>query len=278
MKDTKDYKMLAEKALFEAASRYFEEPDIIAEKVVTDENGVKYNIPDNMLSKVGLTPTELAKTVTGDEGAGDPDALQAVSQYDVDPSAAAAAVHAADRASAKEKDAARFATNTSGENTTFAGLLPQIEELIKGATAIGLDTGAITPTSAGTWKIDKVFLHNTQDGIFKKVIRPIIAAAVKGNNADKAKARAVRDAWEQFIGWRGSKKDGEFLLPIQVKMQKYADAQNAEVTESVDCEFNKTFCKFVNEKLTAMYAERYGVELDEAAKMFVVDDKEFLED
>lgn len=271
-------KLLAEKYLYEAASRFFEEPDSVEleqmkkldEKRVTADDGSTYDIPDEYLLQTRLSGKRAGSDTVGKSIGivGDDVAVADAADFD---DIAKTRANTANR----EKDLARFKSNTSSENATFNAILPAINGAIADAAVEGVESGDVVGTDSGVWMVNSEWAAAAQKKIYWDVVAPVI------KKLDAKAGRALKDAWEMFIGYRAGR--GYKFAPFKNAVADYAKnnikvapvEDEAEVAES--CEFNKQLFKSINEALSKMYSERYSVTLDEAAKMFVVDDSKFVD-
>lgn len=277
-------KLLAEKYLYTAASRFFEEPDCVelSNKKKLDEKRMQItdpetgktfyaDVPDSILYQAKLADDAF-------EEMGEEDFTAAAEPAILAKQTAAAAKASAD---AKAKDLARFKANTSTKNDNFSKLLPAIKGAIANAAVEGVETGKVVSTDSGVWMVNHEWAGDTQKQIFKDIVAPVLKELDK---IDKTASKALRDSWEFFIGWRGGR--GYKLAPFKNAIVDYAknnikvdEVDDEEETEVIgdSCGFNKRLFKCINEALAKMYAERYSVTLDEATKMYVVDDSKFID-
>lgn len=271
-------KLLAEKYLYEAASRFFEEPDCVEleqmkkldEKRVTADDGSTYDIPDEYLLQTRLSGKRAGSDTVGKSIGIVDDDVAVADATDFDDIAKTRA-----NTANREKDLARFKSNTSSENATFNAILPAINGAIADAAVEGVESGDVVGTDSGVWMVNSEWASAAQKKIYWNVVAPVI------KKLDAKAGRALKDAWELFIGYRAPR--GYKFAPFKNAVADYAKnnikvapvEDEAEVAES--CEFNKQLFKSINEALSKMYSERYSVTLDEAAKMFVVDDSKFVD-
>lgn len=264
-------KLLAEKYLYDAASRFFEEPDCVElaqmnESKKLTEKRMQITDPDTGKSFFADVPDSILYQAKLAD-----DAFEEMGEEDFT-AAAEPAVLAKRIAAKKDADTARFNANTAGENAYFTKLLPRINAEIAKVAEDGVKSGEVKQQD-GTWFVDPQWAFKAQDKIYRTVVAPVV------RQAGGAVGRALRDSWEAFIGWRGGR--GFKLAKFKNAVTKYAN-DNIEVVDDTDvdtaadiqdsCEFGKRLFANINETLKKMYAERYDVTLDEASKMFIVDD------
>lgn len=257
----KTLKNKAEKYLYEAASRYFDEASSLDEKLVTA------TLPDGRKITVDDEDYDYGETMVNFDDIGDTedgDYKQAAAVSDGPVKYTGKATKAAARAAAKAADAANFAA--AGESAKFNALIPRITDAIQVCAKALLDNGEIEKLEDGTWYVSHATLAKMQDSIFKQIVAPAIKQAKQPMNNSP-----IRFAWEKFIGWRGVKQNK--LLAFKNKVTAAADAAvKKEDTIPESCEFDKLAHKYVNEALKYAYSDRYGVSLAEANKMFIVKD------
>ena len=249
--DKKELRLKAEQRLFEAASRYFEEPDCVEkaqakqldEKVLVDpDTGKKYDIDDEYLYNATLAAGETKDEfgVTNDATIPADDAIA----YTFKSNVANAA-----RAAAREKI-------EQTDNETFNQLVPKIEKFLTGYVKKAVEKGAIKSVGKGHWEIPQACVKDANDNVWKYVIDPAYRAVIQ--NQGKKAAADFRRGWVKYSGF------GTGLNGLKDAMM---DA--LYVKESA---FFKAMNKALNETLTSMYSEKYNVCLSEANNMFIVND------
>lgn len=248
----KDYKLLAEKHLLDAAARYMPELD---EKVVVDpDTGAKYNIDDETLLQASL-----AGKREGDQG--DTVSLGAADLKTI--------VGDKAKADSKAAYADRFATRAGTGAEAYAKIADKVDAVIAAAAKEAINKGVISYNERrGTWEICggdtsliKKLLLGIEGRIYKQVIQPL-----KGSK-DYA---AILAAYKQAIHHQnnvGGKKDLAPILDGIYDTANETKAAAAEVSEIAD-----SFVRACANILAEKYANRYDVSLDEATKMFILDD------
>lgn len=259
--DKKELKLKAEQHLFEAASRYFEEPDcvekaqkatMLKETTLYTKTGRPVEIPDELYNKL-FTANPLGTLEGDDFGEKDTDVLQTDMGDTADEIKYANAVAADLRASAKQKAAAKIADTN---NETFNQLIPKIEKFLTGYVKKAVEKGAINSVGKGHWEIPSACVKQANDNVWKYVIDPAYREVM--HTQGKKAAADFRRGWVKYSGF------GSGLTGLKDAMM---DA--LYVKESA---FYKAMNKALNEVLTSMYSEKYNVCLSEANKMFIVDD------
>lgn len=266
--DKKELKLKAEQRLFEAASRYFEEPDCV-EKAKLNEKMVQATLPDGRKITVNdedytwkFNDADIAGTnVEADEylGEDDPNSLLP------DPAATGEFTGAASRRAA---NAAKFDKKAgivaNAESDVFNALLPKIEAATKFIIKQKIADGTFKPVGTGHWAIPTNAGKAIQNEIYYKIVHPKWKEL---GGARNPAATALRRAWEKWTG--------EYDKPKYTTMQGRVYDLTPEVGGDVKKEstkFNKMLYKAMNEHLTHLYSEKYNVCLTEANKMFIIDD------
>lgn len=285
-------KLLAEQALYTAASRFFdEEPTIveakaddaqqpvITEKTLYTKDGTPVNVPDDVYNTI-FKATEFG-TATGDEGEGDADALQTVSNVDFDATADADRVAAANKDLAKQKAATSFGDRATAGQAIYDQLAGEISTVVKEFANEQIEKGRISyDEDLGEWvignddpKVIKTLLSMLEVKVYTDVIKPAKA------NLKKSQQDALLATFHKTFTNPAHVKDGTPAFKGAKLLLKKAlngmseSAQGAEETFELDTEaLAESFYKTCNTVLAEMYAERYGVELDEASKMFILKD------
>lgn len=281
----KEQKLLAENYLFNAASRYFdEEPTIVEEKqepVITEKtlytkDGTPVNVPDDVYNQI-FKVTGLNTTV-GDEGEGDPDAIQTVAGTEFDATANAARVAADAKTLAKQKAATSFGDRAAAGKAIYDQLAGLINDVVKNFAKEKIDDGIIAyDDEEGEWviagddpKAIKLLLSQLEVTVYNEVIKPA------KTNLKKSQQDALLATFHQEFTNPNHVKDGTPAFKGAKKLLKAALKAGA-TEESAEIEVDgealqEAFYKAVDTVLAEMYAERYDVKLDEAAKMFIVKD------
>lgn len=261
--DKKELKLKAEQRLFEAASRYFEEPDCVEkaklhEKTLVDpDTGKKYTIDDEILYNATLDKGEARDEygVAIDEPIDSADAIDYKFQSDNDKAAAAAK---ADKFTRKAGIVAK------AESDAFNALLPEIEAATRYIIQQKIDDGTFKPIGTGHWAIPSNAGKTIQNAIYYKIVEPKWKALGGQKNPV---ANALRRSWERWTGEYDKPKYGTMQGRIYDLTPEVAGSAKNESTE-----FSKMLYKAMNEHLTHLYSEKYNVCLTEANKMFIVDD------
>lgn len=255
----KELKLKAEQRLFEAASRYFEEPDCVEkaqlkEKTLVDpDTGKKYTIDDEILYNATLDKGE------------DRDEYGIATDEPIDSTAAIDYKFKSEIAKANAaKLAKRAGIVANAESDVFNALLPKIEAATKFIIKQKIDDGTFKPVGTGHWAIPTNAGKAIQNEIYYKIVHPKWKEL---GGARNPVATALRRAWERWTG--------EYDKPKYTTMQGRVYDLTPEVGGDVkkeSTEFNKMLYKAMNEHLTHLYSEKYNVCLTEANKMFIVDD------
>ena len=255
----KELKLKAEQRLFEAASRYFEEPDCVEkaqlkEKTLVDpDTGKKYTIDDEILYNATLDKGEDRDEygIATDEPIDSADAIDYKFKSDIAKANAA-------------KVAKRAGVVANAESDVFNALLPKIEAATKFIIKQKIADGTFKPVGTGHWAIPTNAGKAIQNEIYYKIVHPKWKEL---GGARNPAATALRRAWERWTG--------EYDKPKYTTMQGRVYDLTPEVGGDVkkeSTEFNKMLYKAMNEHLTHLYSEKYNVCLTEANKMFIVDD------
>lgn len=254
----KELKLKAEQRLFEAAARYFEEPDCVEkaqlkEKTLVDpDTGKKYIIDDEILYNATLDKGEVR-----DE----------YDYYQVEPIDSTAAIDYKFKSEIAKANAAKVAKRAgivaNAESDVFNALLPKIEAATKFIIKQKISDGTFKPVGTGHWAIPSNAGKAIQNEIWFKIVKP------KWNELGGARnpaATALRRSWEKWTG--------EYDKPKYTTMQGRVYDLTPEVGEVANesTEFDKMLYKAMNEHLTHLYSEKYNVCLTEANKMFIIDD------
>lgn len=259
--DKKELKLKAEQNLFEAASRYFEEPDcvekaqqakMLKETTLYTKSGTPVEIPDELYNKI-FTPNPLGDLAGDDFGEPDTDVLQADMGDTADEIKYSNAVAADLRAAAREKAAAKIAET---DNEAFNQLVPKIEKFLTGYVKKAVEQSAIKSVGKGHWEIPQACVKDANNAVWKYVIDPAYRAVMQSQG--KKAAADFRRGWVKYSGFGtglGGLKDA-MMDALYVKESAFFKAMN----------------KALNETLTSMYSEKYNVCLSEANKMFIVND------
>lgn len=255
----KELKLKAEQRLFEAASRYFEEPDCVEkaqlkEKTLVDpDTGKKYTIDDEILYNATLDKGEDRDEygIATDEPIDSADAIDYKFKSDIAKANAA-------------KVAKRADVVANAESDVFNALLPKIEAATKFIIKQKIADGTFKPVGTGHWAIPTNAGKAIQNEIYYKIVHPKWKEL---GGARNPAATALRRAWERWTG--------EYDKPKYTTMQGRVYDLTPEVGGTVkkeSTEFDKMLYKAMNEHLTHLYSEKYNVCLTEANKMFIVDD------
>lgn len=249
--DKKELKLKAEQRLFEAAARYFEEPDCVEkaqlkEKTLVDpDTGKKYIIDDEILYNATLE-----KGIETDEPIDSTGAIDYKFKSDIAKANAAKVAKRADIVANSESD-------------VFNALLPKIEAATKFIIKQKIADGTFKPVGTGHWTIPSNAGKYIQNEIYYKIIAPKWKELGGARNPE---ATALRRSWERWTG--------EYDKPKYTTMQGRVYDLTSEVggTKTESTAFDKMLYKAMNEHLTHLYSEKYNVCLTEANKMFIIDD------
>lgn len=257
--DKKELKLKAEQRLFEAAARYFEEPDCVEkaqlkEKTLVDpDTGKKYTIDDEILYNATLEKGEAR------------DEFSIATDEPIDSTAAIDYKFKSEiaKANAAKLDK-RAGIVANAESDVFNALLPKIEAATKFIINQKISDGTFKSVGTGHWAIPSNAGKDIQNEIYYKIVNPKWKEL---GGARNPAATALRRAWEKWTG--------EYDKPKKyTTMQGRVYDLTAEVGKSANesTAFDKMLYKAMNEQLTHLYSEKYNVCLTEANKMFVVDD------
>lgn len=252
--DKKKLKLKAERRLFEAAARYFDEPDCVEkaqlkEKTLVDpDTGKKYIIDDEILYNATLEKGE----VRDDYDVPEP----------IDPTAAFSYKLKSDSAKAQRNRRAGIVANA--ESDVFNELLPKIEAATKFIIKQKISDGTFKPIGTGHWAIPNNAGKAIQNEIYYKIVNPKWKEL---GGARNPAATALRRAWEK---WTGEYDTPKKYTTMQGRVYDLTSEVGGTTTESTA--FDKMLYKAMNEQLTHLYSEKYNVCLTEANKMFIVDD------
>lgn len=247
--DKKELKLKAEQHLFEAAARYFEEPDCVEkaqlkEKTLVDpDTGKKYTIDDEILYNATLE-----KGIETDEP--------------IDPTAHFNYKFKSDSAKAQRNKRAGIVANA--ESDVFSALLPKIEAATKFIIKQKISDGTFKPVGTGHWAIPSNAGKDIQNEIYYKIVNPKWKELGGARNPE---ATALRRSWER---WTGEYDKPKKYTTMQGRVYDLTSEVGGTTTESTA--FDKMLYKAMNEQLTHLYSEKYNVCLTEANKMFIVDD------
>lgn len=250
--DKKELKLKAEQRLFEAAARYFEEPDCVEkaqlkEKTLVDpDTGKKYIIDDEILYNATLE-----KGIVTDEPIDSTGAIDYKFKSDI------AKANVAKRAK-------RASIVANSESDVFNALLPKIEAATKFIIKQKIADGTFKPVGTGHWAIPSNAGKNIQNEIYYKIIAPKWKELGGARNPE---ATALRRSWEK---WTGEYDTPKKYTTMQGRVYDLTPEVGGTKTESTA--FDKMLYKAMNEQLTHLYSEKYNVCLTEANKMFIVDD------
>lgn len=278
-------KLLAEQYLYTAASRFFdEEPTIVEakkekkldEKMVTATlaDGRKIIVNDEDYTwRFGQSD---ANEYTGED---EPNAN--LEEPGTPGEFTGAATAAANRDLAKQKAATSFGDRATAGQAIYDQLAGEINTVVKEFANEQIEKGRIAyDEDLGEWVIAnddpksiKTLLSMLEVKVYTDVIKPAKA------NLKKSQQDALLATFHKTFTNPAHVKDGTPAFKGAKLLLKKAlnsmseSAQGAEETFELDTEaLAETFYKTCNTVLSEMYAERYGVELDEASKMFILKD------
>lgn len=250
--DKKKLKLKAEQRLFEAAARYFEEPDCVEkaqlkEKTLVDpDTGKKYIIDDEILYNATLE-----KGIETDEPIDSTGAIDYKFKSEIA------------KANAAKRDK-RAGIVANAESDVFNALLPKIEAATKFIIKQKISDGTFKPIGTGHWAIPNNAGKAIQNEIYYKIVNPKWKEL---GGARNPAATALRRAWER---WTGEYDKPKKYTTMQGRVYDLTSEVGGTTTESTA--FDKMLYKAMNEQLTHLYSEKYNVCLTEANKMFIVDD------
>ena len=258
--DKKELKLKAEQRLFEAASRYFEEPDCVEkaqlkEKTLVDpDTGKKYTIDDEILYNATLDKGETRDEygVATEEPIDSADAIDYKFKSDIAKANAA-------------KVTKRAGIVASAESDVFNALLPKIEAATKFIIKQKIADGTFKPVGTGHWAIPTNAGKAIQNEIYYKIVHPKWKEL---GGARNPAATALRRSWEK---WTGEYDKPKKYTTMQGRLYDLTPEVGGDVKKE-STEFNKMLYKAMNEHLTHLYSEKYNVCLTEANKMFIIDD------
>lgn len=296
-------KLLAEQYLYNAAARFFEEPDCVElaqmnESKKLDEKLVTATLPDGRVIEVDDDDYESLADASADEYLGDiapEDRPAPVARY------TGAASRAAAKAAALAKSTSNFATRTeAGQEIFNTYIKPKLDVAIKDAAKMAIEDGLIAYDQEGQYwdasGLDFAVLRAIQND----KLWPVFNQAARENGlstVDKNKALA---AYKSYLGHQANLGGDNRYNTLKRMMTKDAatakvapaeeapaEAPVAPVAEApvapapkkkrsrkkvAESAFIKDFFKACNEVLAEEYSERYDVSLDEATKMFILND------
>ena len=248
----KELKLKAEQRLFEAAARYFEEPDCVEkaqlkEKTLVDpDTGKKYTIDDEILYNATLE-----KGIVTDEPIDSAGAIDYKFKSDIA------------KANAAKRDK-RAGIVANAESDVFNSLLPKIEAATKFIINQKIEDGTFKSVGTGHWAIPSNAGKAIQNEIYYKIVNPTWKELGGARNPE---ATALRRAWEK---WTGEYDKPKKYTTMQGRVYDLTSEVGEAANESTA--FDKMLYKAMNEQLTRLYSEKYNVCLTEANKMFIVDD------
>ena len=301
-------KLLAEQYLYEAASRFFEEPDCVElaqmnESKKLDEKLVRASLPDGrtvMIDDDDYENFSYPADTSADEYLGDD-----VDDVHVQPGLpmryTGAASKAAAKAAALAKSTSNFATRTeAGQEIFNTYIKPKLDVAIKDAAKMAIEDGLIAYDQEGQYWDASGLDFSVLRAIQNDKLWPVFNQAARENGlstVDKNKALA---AYKSYLGHQanlGGDTRYNTLKRMMTKdaaTAKVAPAEEAPVEAPVapveeapvtpapkkkrsrkkvaESAFVKDFFKACNEVLAEEYSERYDVSLDEATKMFILND------
>lgn len=258
--DKKELKVKAEQRLFEAASRYFEEPDCV-EKAKLNEKMVLATLPDGR--KISINDEDYTWKFS-DADANEYTGEDEPSELLPEPTAGEFTGAASRRAASAANFDRKAGIVAKAESNVFNTLLPKIEAATKFIIKQKIADGTFKPVGTGHWAIPGNAGKAIQNEIYYKIVEPKWKEL---GGARNPAATALRRSWERWTG--------EYDKPKYTTMQGRVYDLTPEVGGTVkkeSTEFDKMLYKAMNEHLTHLYSEKYNVCLTEANKMFIVDD------
>ena len=258
--DKKELKLKAEQRLFEAASRYFEEPDCV-EKAQLNEKMVVATLPDGR--KISINDEDYTwkfSDADANEYTGEDDPSELLPE----PTAGEFTGVASKRAANAAKFDKKAGIVAAAESDVFNALLPKIEAATKFIIKQKIDDGTFKPVGTGHWAIPTNAGKAIQNEIYYKIVNPKWKEL---GGARNPAATALRRAWER---WTGEYDKPKKYTTMQGRVYDLTSEVGEAANESTA--FDKMLYKAMNEQLTHLYSEKYNVCLTEANKMFIVDD------
>lgn len=265
----------AEKRLFEAVTRYLEEPDCVEKSAKKlDEKLVKATLEDGRVVYIedeDYDWNEVRHAADGRVLADDEEYDGEITPVITGKYSGKAAAHAAKNA----MRAKRLETVNAANSEAFEEILPKIEKAIDAFAQKAIANDIITEIDDGYYAIDRYVnvnghkvntIFDFQDKIFKNIVAPYC------KTLDRVDALACRRAWEKYIGFI-TENPKDKLKPFAVKLNKQINSIKRGATSTKkrnESAFAKTLFKAINEKLARKYAAKYDVSLNEANKMFIV--------
>jgi len=201
--DKKELKLKAEQNLFEAAARYFEEPDcvekaqqakMLKETTLYTKSGTPVEIPDELYNKI-FTPNPLGDLAGDDFGEPDTDVLQA------------------------------DMGDTADE--------------IKYANSV--EQGAIKSVGKGHWEIPQACVKDANNAVWKYVIDPAYRAVMQSQG--KKAAADFRRGWVKYSGFGtglGGLKDA-MMDALYVKESAFFKAMNKALNETLTSMYSEKY-------------------------------------
>lgn len=295
-------KLLAEQALYNAAARFFEEPDSVElaqineskdkDAAQLDEKMVNATLPDGRVITVDDEDYESIADASADEYLGDvppEDRPAPVAKY------TGAASKAAAKAAATARSTANFGTRSeAGQELFNTQVKPALDAMIKKVADVLVKTGRITYDEEGQyWEVALDFPKLR--AIQAENLWPVFKDATAGlGKIERDKALA---AYKAYLGHQANLGGANDYSPLKRMLKADAVAAAAPAEEApveaapapapkkkrskkvkVESAFVNDLFKAINEALAAEYAERYNVSLDEASSMFIVNDTLMLEE
>lgn len=267
-------KLLAEKYLYEAASRFFDEFDTteqLSEKVVqaTLPDGRKIDVEDEDYESL----EDVAPRTTADEYLGDIDTDSAISDEEFrfgKNTRTAKFTGKKSKLAAGEKHASRYAARAEAGKAIYDQLTDKIREVVKDFAEDQIAKGRIEyDDEMEEWNIangdpraTKMLLTMLQTKVNNEVIKPAKENLSKADQDALVAAFSIDFTNPYFIKDQPAFKGA---LRILKKTLKGLQLNNESVKQM--------FLDACDEVLTEMYAKRYKVKLSEAKKMFILNDK-----
>lgn len=267
-------KLLAEKYLYEAASRFFDELDTVeqlSEKVVqaTLPDGRKIDVEDEDYE----TLADVAPRTAADEYLGDVDVDSDASDEEFrfgKNVRTAKFTGKKSKSDATAAHASRYGARAEAGKKIYNQLAGAIHEVVKEFAEEQIEKGRITfDDDTEEWvladndpRATKVLLTMLQTKVNNDVIRPAKQKLTKAEQDALVAAFSVDFTNPYFIkdqpAFKGTRK-------ILIKTLKGLHLNNESLKHM--------FLNACDKVLTEMYAKRYGVKMNEAAKMFIFNDK-----
>ena len=296
-------KLLAEQCLYNAAARFFEEPDCVElaqmnESKQLDEKRMQIMDPDTGKSFYADVPDSILYQAKLAD-----DAFEELGEDDFT-TAAEPAVLARRKSAAAERSAINFATRTeAGQEIFNTYIKPKLDLAIKAVAKKAVDNGVIAYDPEGQYWDASGLDYSVLRTIQAKELWPVFNQAARENGLSTVKKNLALAAYKNYLGHQANlggdnryntlrrlmTKDAAELKaakaaaieapveeePVEAPVEAPVAAPKKKRSRKkvkVESAFVKDFFKACNEVLAEEYSERYDVSLDEASKMFILND------